>query len=360
MDENEDEGKKGDEDAEKNVEKEDEGVEEKNVEKDKEGKRKVKKRRRLSTDVGKRKTQKAPVWFSQWVKHSFEPMKKDVTNMNKDVKNMKALNGKIFEQHLYKHAGRTLGFISLAYEQLKFQPLYPGLLHLESYLMSTLSVSRGHALGKDKNFDWLKDYQHANYKGKLIKLETYNFNLVTTPIYNSDGKSGPHIVIGEVKVEGSIYHLAKGLLQCTQLAGLVLENVQQIKTRHKDLKKEPRLKMSFFLFVICGYFNDFPRDLRGLVELDKLKQKDLAKLLNLNKAHVTIAPCSFEAGVSDLWNCFVLSQYKNKTLREMYDAPSPNYGVINSFILYMLIQLLFAWGENWEFSISIGFIEGKL
>jgi len=273
---------------------------------------------------------------------------------------MKVLNGKFFEKHLYKHAGRTLGFISLAYDQLKFWPLEPGQLHLESYLISTLFVSRGHTLGRDKNFDWLIGYQHANYSGKLVKLETYNFNMVTSPLYNIDGTSGPHIVIGEVKVEGSIYHLAKGLLQCAQLAGLVMENVMQVSTRHPDLKKEPRLNISFFLFVICGYFTkDFPRDLRGLVTFDKLEQKDLAGILKLDMAHVKVEG-SINAGVSDLWKCFVLSKYKNKTLREMYEEPSPDYDAINSFALFLLVQLLLVWGKKSGPRINIGFMEGQL
>jgi len=287
-------------------------------------------------------------------------MKQDIKYMKEDIKIIKVLNERMFEQQLGKHVERTLGFISLAYENLKFSPLDTGPFHLESYLASTLSVSREHTLGKDNKFDWLIDYKHANYKGKFIKVESYNFNLVTSPLYNINGESGPHIVIGDVKVEGSIFHLAKGLLKCAHLAGLVMENARQVTIRHPDLNKDPRLNVSFFLFVICGYFNEFPKGLKGKVTIDKLNKINLAASLKLNEEDIKMEPLDVKAGVSGLWNCFALSKYQNKTLSQMYAASSPNFDIINSFAMYLLLLLLLAWEKYTGPHIDIGFIEGKL
>jgi len=273
---------------------------------------------------------------------------------------MQNLVGFMFENQLYEHAGKALRYISLTYENLKFAPLDSGPLRLESYLNSTVSVSWNHVLGKDNNFEWLRDYQHANFKGNLVKLETFNFNLVTTPLYNVDGKYGPHIVIGEVKAEGSIHHLAKGLLQCGQLAGLIMENVRQLQIRHHDLVDEPRLKISFFLFVICGYFEGFPNELKGKVTKNNLRS--IAGWLKLEPKYINYREID-EVGVSNLWQSFVSSTYNSKTIKEMYAEDLPRYDIINSFTLLLLLRFFLEW-EEWGHphgpQIDIGFIQGRL
>jgi len=280
-------------------------------------------------------------------------MQNDSFKMQNDIFQMQKVNGIILEQQLYQYAGKTLGFISTAYESLTFSPLNSGPYQLELYLTSILSTSTKNVLGKNISFDWIKDYKHPSFKGKYIPLEDYNFNLVTKPIHSPDGLSGPNVVIGEVKVEGNIYHLARGIHQCAQLACLVLEMLRKFKKQHHDLKDDPRLNVSFFLFVICGYLHDIPR--KFLKAPHKLSFNELAKELNLDPALIEVKFSYSSDFTNPLWGSYLFAKYDGYNLIQMYHQKPPNYNIINAFALFLIV---FVFGVRG--GMNIAFVEGKL
>ena len=128
-----------------------------------------------------------------------ESMDKKLTHMEKDLAIVSHVEGKTFEQHLYKHAGKTLGTLSAAYKKLEFTTLNQDGLALQQYLLAIFRTKQGHfAPNADAiDFSWLTHYQHTNFKGKMVPLADYNFNLVTEHKYNTPVE----VLVGEVKVQ---------------------------------------------------------------------------------------------------------------------------------------------------------------
>jgi len=90
--------------------------------------------------------------------------------MEKDLAIVSHVEGKTFQQHLYKHTGKTLGTLSAAYENLEFTTR----LALQQYLLAIFRTKQGHfAPNADViDFSWQTTTQ-------ILKERWYHLRITT-------------------------------------------------------------------------------------------------------------------------------------------------------------------------------------